>query len=88
MPQAGKIERFFFDFLKKVFSTKCEIFLTASPHFSEKLQTNIAAIGGGTLFSISPKNYNISIFVGLKKNPPLNFKKPNKIFSVIIKYDI
>jgi hypothetical protein len=59
MPQAGKIERFFFDFLKKDFSTKCEIFLTASPHFSEKLQTNIAAIGGGTLSSISPRHTTI-----------------------------
>jgi hypothetical protein len=61
MPQAGKIETFFFNFLKKDFSTKCEIFLTASPHFLEKLQTNIAAIGGGTLSSISPRHPTIPL---------------------------
>jgi hypothetical protein len=40
--------------------------------------------GGGTISSISPQNYNISIFVGIKKNPPHNFIKPHKIFGVII----
>jgi hypothetical protein len=61
MPQAGKIERFFFDFPKKDFSTKCEIFLTASPHFSEKLQLASATIGGGTLSSISPPQTTIPL---------------------------
>jgi hypothetical protein len=38
--------------------------------------------GGGTVSSISLQNYNISIFVDLKKKRGLNSNKPNKIFSV------
>jgi hypothetical protein len=50
MPQAGKIKRFFFDFLKKDFSTKCEIFLTASPPFLGKIANEHRSHRGGDTF--------------------------------------
>jgi hypothetical protein len=58
MPQAGKIETFFFDFLKKDFSTKCEILLTASPPFLGKIANEHRSHRGGDTFLNLPPSHH------------------------------